>query len=145
MRKKANRKHERRKIKVRIPYPPACTPDYPARLPCSTSRDGREQPFSQNLALVRYLYKLDETGVGGIICLAAAVAGSGRYAVAWADLDVWLSVVRGGGSHALLDLPGHGQESLLDVAGVLGRGLEEWDAETVSKLLFIGLVKRTSD
>lgn len=40
--------------------------------------------------------------------------------MAWADLDVWLSVVRGGSSHALLDLPGHGKEGLLDVASVLG-------------------------
>lgn len=69
-------------------------------------------------------------------CLAAAVAGAGRYAVAGADLDVWLGVVGGGGPHALLDLPGHGQESLLDVAGVLGRGLEEGDAQAVGELLF---------
>lgn len=68
--------------------------------------------------------------------LAAAVAGAGRHAVAGADLDVWLGVVGGCSSHALLDLPGHGQESLLDVAGVLGRSLEEWDAQAVSELLF---------
>ena len=70
--------------------------------------------------------------------LAAAVAGSGRYAVTRANLDVWLSVVGSGGSHALLDLPGHGKEGLLDVAGVLGRSLEEWDAQAVGKLLLFG-------
>ena len=38
-------------------------------------------------------------------------------------------VVDGGVAHTFLDLAGHGQESLLDVGCVLGRGLEEWDAE----------------
>lgn len=38
-------------------------------------------------------------------------------------------------THALLDLASHGQESLLDVAGVLGRGLEEWDAQAVGEFL----------
>lgn len=33
----------------------------------------------------------------------------------------------------VLDLLGHGKESLLDVGGVLGRGLEEGDAELVGK------------
>lgn len=56
--------------------------------------------------------------------------------MALSDLDGWLGVVGGCGSHALLDLAGHGQESLLDVAGVLGRSLEEWDAQAVSKLLW---------
>lgn len=44
-------------------------------------------------------------------------------------------VVRCGSTHALLDLAGHGQESLLDVGGVLGGGLEEGDAEAVSEFL----------
>jgi hypothetical protein len=35
----------------------------------------------------------------------------------------------------VLDLLGHGKESLLDVGGVLGRGLEEGDAELVGKAL----------
>lgn len=52
-----------------------------------------------------------------------------------ADLHRRLSVVGGGSAHTLLDLPGHSQESLLDVAGVLGRGLEEWNAQAVSELL----------
>lgn len=70
-----------------------------------------------------------------MVRLAAAVAGSRRYTVTWADLDVWLGVVRGGGAHALLDLPGHGEEGLFDIAGVLGRGLKEGDAQAVGKLL----------
>ena len=44
-------------------------------------------------------------------------------------------VVNGRGSHPFLDLAGHGQEGLLDVRGVLGRGLEEGYAEAVRKLL----------
>lgn len=67
--------------------------------------------------------------------LAAAVVGVGADALALADLDGGFRVVGGGGAHALLDLAGHGQESLLDVAGVLGRGLEEGDSQAVSKLL----------
>lgn len=52
-----------------------------------------------------------------------------------ADLYTGLSVVGGGSTHAFLDLPGHGQESLFDVAGVLGRGLEERDTQAVGELL----------
>lgn len=52
--------------------------------------------------------------------LAAAVAGAGGDTVALADLDGRLGVVCRRGAHALLDLAGHGQEGLLDVAGVLG-------------------------
>lgn len=55
--------------------------------------------------------------------------------MALADLYAGLGVVGGGGAHTLLDLPGHGQEGLLDVAGVLGRGLEEWNAQAVGELL----------
>lgn len=58
--------------------------------------------------------------------------------MALADLYAGLGVVGGGGPHALLDLPGHGQEGLLDVAGVLGRGLEEGDAQAVGELLWEG-------
>lgn len=61
--------------------------------------------------------------------------------MAWADLDVWLGVVRGGGSHALLDLAGHGEEGLLNVAGVLGRGLEEWNSQAVRELLLCAVSK----
>ena len=46
-------------------------------------------------------------------------------------------VVCGGRAHSLLDLAGHGQEGLLDVASVLGGGLKEWDAEAVSEFLQI--------
>jgi hypothetical protein len=45
-------------------------------------------------------------------------------------------VVDGGVAHALLDLAGHGEEGLLDVAGVLGGGLEEGDSEAVCELLW---------
>lgn len=55
--------------------------------------------------------------------------------MAWADLNTGLGVGCGLRTHALLDLPGHGQESLLDVRGVLGGGLEEWDAKAVGELL----------
>ena len=55
--------------------------------------------------------------------------------MALADLHARLGVVGCGGSHALLDLAGHGQEGLFNVAGVLGGGLEEGDAEAVSEFL----------
>jgi hypothetical protein len=66
--------------------------------------------------------------------LAAAAGAAGLHALALADLHGGL-VVDGGVAHALLDLAGHGQEGLLDVAGVLGGGLEEGDAEAVCELL----------
>jgi hypothetical protein len=66
--------------------------------------------------------------------LTAAAGAAGLYALALADLHGGL-VVDGGVTHALLDLAGHGEESLLDVAGVLGGGLEEGDAEAVCELL----------
>jgi hypothetical protein len=44
-------------------------------------------------------------------------------------------VVDGCVAHALLDLAGHGKESLLNVVGVLGRGLKEWDSQAVGELL----------
>lgn len=52
-----------------------------------------------------------------------------------ANLHRRLSVVGGGGTHTLLDLPSHGQEGLLDIAGVLGRSLEEWNAQAVGEFL----------
>lgn len=52
--------------------------------------------------------------------LAAAVVVIVADALALANLYAGLSVVGGCGSHALLDLAGHGEESLLDVAGILG-------------------------
>lgn len=50
------------------------------------------------------------------------------------DLDSWL-VVGGGRAHALLDLASHGEEGLLDVGCVLGRGFEEWDTEVIGQVL----------
>lgn len=44
-------------------------------------------------------------------------------------------VVCGGCTHSLLDLTCHGQESLLDIAGILGRSFEEGDTKAVRKLL----------
>ncbi len=69
-------------------------------------------------------------------CLTAAATLVVRHAVAGTDLDVRLAVVGGGGAHPLLNLAGHGQEGLLNVAGVLGRRLEEGDAEAVGKFLY---------
>jgi hypothetical protein len=66
--------------------------------------------------------------------LAAAAGAAGLHALALTDLHGGL-VVNGGVAHALLDLAGHGEESLFDVAGVLGGGLEEGDAEAVCELL----------
>jgi hypothetical protein len=66
--------------------------------------------------------------------LTAATGAAGLHALALADLHGGL-VVDGGVAHALLDLAGHGEESLLDVAGVLGGGLEEGDSEAVCELL----------
>jgi hypothetical protein len=67
--------------------------------------------------------------------LAAAVVGRRANALALTDLHARLGVVGCGSTHALLDLAGHGQESLLDIAGVLGGSLEEWDSEAVGELL----------
>jgi hypothetical protein len=66
--------------------------------------------------------------------LTAAAGAAGLHALTLADLHGRL-VVNGGVAHALLDLAGHGQEGLLDIAGVLGRGLEEGDAEAVCEFL----------
>jgi len=53
-----------------------------------------------------------------------------------ANLDAGLGVVGCCCAHALLDLACHGEESLLDVASVLGGGLEEWDTEAVGEFLW---------
>ena len=50
--------------------------------------------------------------------LAAAACGTRLDTLPLANLNSRLVVYRSG-SHALLDLTGHGQESLLDVRGVL--------------------------
>lgn len=66
---------------------------------------------------------------------AAATTAAGLHIRALADLHSRL-VVDGGVAHALLDLTSHGQESLLNVASVLRRGLQEWDTKAVGKFLF---------
>jgi len=66
--------------------------------------------------------------------LTAAPGSPRLYTLSCSDLHRWL-VVGSCSSHPLLDLSGHGQESLLDVAGVLGGGLEEGDSEAVSEFL----------
>jgi hypothetical protein len=54
--------------------------------------------------------------------------------MALANLNFFI-VIDGGRSHALLDLSCHCQEGLLDVARVLGRGLEERDAQAIGEFL----------
>ena len=56
--------------------------------------------------------------------------------MALTHLDARLGVVGRRRAHALLDLARHGQEGLLDVAGVLGRRFEEGNAQAVGELLF---------
>ena len=55
--------------------------------------------------------------------------------MAGANLDVGLCVGGRCGAHPLLDLAGHGQEGLLNVAGILGRCLEERNSQAVSEFL----------
>lgn len=55
--------------------------------------------------------------------------------MAGTDLHARLGVVGGSSAHPLLDLAGHCQEGLFDVAGVLGGGLEEGNAQAVGELL----------
>lgn len=66
--------------------------------------------------------------------LTASACGPGLDALALANLDGRL-VVDGRGTHSLLDLSGHGQESLLDVGSALGGSLEERNSEAVGKFL----------
>lgn len=73
------------------------------------------------------------SGGGRLAAAALLVVGD---ALAGSDVDVGFRVIsRDAAAHALLDLAGHGQEGLLDVASVLGRGLEEGDAEGVGEFL----------
>lgn len=69
-------------------------------------------------------------------CLTAAAVRVVADALAATDLDTRFRVVGGGSAHALLDLAGHGKESLLNVAGVLGGSLEERDSKAVSEFLY---------
>jgi hypothetical protein len=66
--------------------------------------------------------------------LTAATGAAALDGATLTDLDGRL-VVDGGVSHALLDLAGHGQEGLLNVGCILGRCLEEGNAEAVSEFL----------
>jgi hypothetical protein len=68
--------------------------------------------------------------------LAAATTRSALHALSLSDWNCWLGV-GGCGSHALLDLAGHGQESLLYIGGTLCGGLEERNAEAVCELLLV--------
>jgi hypothetical protein len=56
------------------------------------------------------------------------------------DVDLLLVLLRRA-AHALLDLARHRQERLLDVGCVLGRRLEEGDAEAVCELLLWSAVE----
>ena len=67
--------------------------------------------------------------------LTASAARGGSDTLAGTDLDGRFRVAGGGSTHALLDLTGHGQESLLDIASVLGRRLEEGNSQAIGKLL----------
>jgi hypothetical protein len=66
--------------------------------------------------------------------LTAATGAAALDGATLTDLDGRL-VVDGGVAHAFLDLAGHGQEGLLDVGCVLGRCLEEGNAEAVGEFL----------
>ena len=73
------------------------------------------------------------SGGGRLAAAALLVVGD---ALAGSDVDVGFRVIsRDAAAHALLDLAGHGQEGLLDVASVLGRGLEEGNAEGIGEFL----------
>jgi len=66
--------------------------------------------------------------------LAATATGAVLYALTLPNRDCRLGV-RGCGSHALLDLAGHGEESLFDVGSALRGGLKEGDAKAVCEFL----------
>ena len=88
---------------------------------------------------------LDEGRLGIETRHLAASAGAALVdTLALADIDRGL-VVDSGVAHAFLDLASHGQESLLDVGRILGRSLEEWDAERVGKFLHLVLVPLHND
>ena len=71
-------------------------------------------------------------------CLAAATTRPRLNTLALSNLYGRL-VVDGCCSHALLDLPRHGQKGLLDVRGVLGGSFEEGDSKAISKFLSTGI------
>jgi hypothetical protein len=65
---------------------------------------------------------------------AASASASRVDTRARTNVDLLL-VLLGRAAHALLDLARHGQKRLLDVGRVLGRRLEERDAQAICKLL----------
>jgi hypothetical protein len=102
-------------------------------VPYRLRRPEQEQPRPY-IARLRHLYGPPTLHPPSSACLAAATARSALHALTLPDRNCWLRV-GGCGSHALLDLAGHGKESLLNVCGALCGGLEEWDAQAVCKLL----------
>jgi len=72
-------------------------------------------------------------------CLTAATGAAALDGATLTNLDSRL-VVDGGIAHTFLDLAGHGQEGLLDVGCVLGRCLEEGNAEAVGEFLCDGVL-----
>ena len=66
--------------------------------------------------------------------LAAATGRSRLHSLALSDINSGL-VVDGGGSHAFLDLAGHGQKGLFDIGGVLCGGLKERDSKAIGEFL----------
>jgi hypothetical protein len=68
-------------------------------------------------------------------CLAAAAVLLLADARAGSYMDARLGVGRRCSAHVFLDLAGHGQKGLFDIAGVLGRCFEEGDAKAVGEFL----------
>lgn len=138
---------ETEKKEIRAPYSalislpvPSCLPACVSCLPCCILAHSHRPAFIVIMLRLQDWELNTKSRQGVRNRLAAAVARGRRNAVAWANLDVWLCVVGGCGSHPLLDLPGHGQESLLDVAGVLCGRLEEWDSQAVGELLLFAII-----
>jgi hypothetical protein len=103
------------------------------KLPLPNTQTGSQTPtpyIAQSCSLVR----LQHPARRPLNRLAAAAAGSALYTVSLPDRDSWLGV-GGCGAHTLLDLAGHGEESLLNVGRALRGGLEEGNAEAVCELL----------
>jgi hypothetical protein len=105
----------------------------PLQMTDSNARRGEGKPGNQQPFRIGHSTRQ----AGEDTRLAAAATRSGLHALSCADLYRGL-VVSGRRAHPLLDLAGHGEEGLLDVASVLGRGLQEWDAKAVSEFLGTG-------
>jgi hypothetical protein len=100
----------------------------------ASHKDGRPK-HPRRMSLVRRHWYVSPTH-NSSSSLAATTTGSVLHTLALADGDCGLGV-GGCGAHALLDLAGHGKESLLDVGSALCGRLEEWDAEAVCELLMM--------